>query len=343
MAGSARLKVGVQGAGAVGCYVGGRLQAAGAADVVLVGRARLRDQLRATGLAVQDFDGPRVTAVGYRFATEASALADCDVVLCCVKSHHTAAAAAELAAVLGPDALVVSLQNGVRNPDVLRAALPGRRIVPSIVSWNVVAVDGSFRRTTSGPLVVERGPATQALVRALVAAGIGVEQPAELAPHQWTKLLVNLNNAVSALTDVATTRLLREPGYRRTLAALVDEGLGVLRAAGIKPAKFNGVPLAWMPRLLRLPTAIVKLVTRAQLKVDPAARSSIVAGPRAHRPTEVDYLNGEIVSLAERHHVAAPINRRIVALVHDAERADLGSPGMSADALWAALTGAATA
>ena len=335
------MKVGVLGAGAIGCYVGGRLLAASAAEVVLVGRPKQRDELAAHGLVTQDFDGPRAVVPPARvtFATEVDALAGCDVILCCVKSQHTDAAARELARVVGPDAVIVSLQNGVRNADMLRAQLPTQRVIPSIVSWNVIAVGDCFRRTTSGPLVLERHDATRALVAALSAAGIPVEEHAVLAPHQWTKLLVNLNNAVSALTDVATGRLLLEPGYRRIVAALADEGLAVLRAADIKTARFNGVPLRWMPTILRLPTFLVRLVTRAQLKVDPAARSSMWQDLAAGRPTEGDYLNGELVPLAERSGTDAPINRRIVALVHDAERAGAGSPRLSADALWTALTG----
>ena len=338
---SERLSLGVLGAGAIGCYVGGRLLAADAADVVLVGRARNAAEVAEHGLSVQDFDGAVVTVppARVRFATEAAALAGCEVVLCCVKSQHTEAAAAELAAVLPADAVVVSLQNGVRNPDILRARLGARVVVPSIVSWNVVAVDGVYRRATSGPLVVERSrePRVARLVAALRAAGVPVDERDRLAPHQWTKLLVNLNNAVSALTDAPTARLLLEPGYRRVIAAVVDEGVRVVRAAGLRPARWNGVPVGVMPRILRLPTPLVKLVTRRQIKVDPTARSSMWQDLAAGRPTEVDFLNGEIVRLAGQHGARAPTNARVVELVHAAEAAGRGSPALSADALWAAL------
>ena len=251
----ARLRIGVLGAGSIGCYVGGRILAADAADVVLVGRPRLRDQLAAHGLTVQDFDGPRAVVPTKRleFATATGALAECDVVLCCVKSQHTDDAARELATVARADATVVSLQNGVRNPDTLRAHLRTQRVLASIVTWNVIAVDGSYRRATSGPLIIERAP--PALVAALRAGGVPVEERADLAPEQWTKLLVNLNNAVSALSDASTATLLLDPGYRRVIAALVTEGLAVVRAAGVRPARWNGVPLALMPRVLGLPTA----------------------------------------------------------------------------------------
>lgn len=335
---TSRLRLGVFGAGSIGCYVGGRVLAADAADVVLVGRPRLRDQLAADGLTVQDFDGPRATVVPARLtvATDAAALGDCDVILCCVKSQHTESAARELAGVVRPDAVVVSLQNGVRNPDVLRAALPGRRVLASIVTWNVIAVDGGYRRATSGPLVIETAP--PALVAALRTGGVPVEERADLAPEQWTKLLVNLNNAVSALSDASTATLLLSPGYRKVIAALVREGLDVVRAAGVRPAKWNGVPLALMPRVLRLPTALVRVITRAQLKVDPAARSSMWQDLDARRPTEVDYLNGEIVRVAAQCGRTAPLNQRVVQLIRAAEVAGVGSPRLDADALWRAMT-----
>ena len=128
-----KLSVGVFGAGSIGCYVGGRMLAADAAEVIFVGRPKLRAQLSESGLAVQDFDGPRaaVPANRFTFATEASALAKCDVVLCCVKSQHTPEAGRSLAAVLPPGAIVVSLQNGVRNPTVLRELLPQQTVLAS--------------------------------------------------------------------------------------------------------------------------------------------------------------------------------------------------------------------
>ncbi|HVV84052.1 MAG TPA: 2-dehydropantoate 2-reductase [Kofleriaceae bacterium] len=341
-AGGARLRVGVFGAGSIGCYVGGKLLAAGAAEVVLVGRPSVERELAARGLALQEFGGEvvRLPPARVTFATATGALAGCDVVLCCVKSQHTDDAARDLATVLDAETVVVSLQNGVRNPDTLRARLGARPVVASIVSWNVISVDGVYRRTTSGPLLLETTPDARfrRLVTALRAGGIPVEEHDHLLPHQWTKLLVNLNNAVSALTDVPTGRLLLEPAYRRSVAAVVGEGVRVARAAGLPLARWNGVPVAWMPRLLGLPTPIVKLITRRQLKVDPAARSSMWQDLAADRPTEIEYLNGEIVRLSDKHGVPAPVNRRIVELVHAAEAAHAGSPRLSADDLWHRLT-----
>jgi len=333
---SASPRIGVVGAGSIGCYVGGRLLAGGA-DVVFVGRPRLRDELATHGLTLRDLDrdAVRVPASNIQFVTDVASLGDRDAILCCVKSAQTDGVARELAGVLRADAVVASLQNGLGNPEVLRAHLGARRVLAGIVSFNVVAKgDGRFHRATSGPIMLDETAEGRPLVAALSAAGLQTETRTDLAPDQWTKLLVNLNNAVSALSGAPTRTILLTPGYRRVVAALVAEAIGVLKRAGIKPAKLRGVPVHLMPPVLRLPTPLVRLITRAQMKVDPEARSSMWEDLTRGRPTEVDYLNGEIVRLAARVGGAAPLNARVVAMIHEAEAAGPGSPGLSATDLW---------
>lgn len=335
------------GAGAIGCYVGGRLVATGA-DVVFVGRERVKAELETCGLRLTDLESADVRVAPERIVctTDVAVLADREVVLCCVKSGQTAETAARLAEVIAKDAVVASLQNGVRNADVLRAHLPGRRVLGGIVTFNVVASgDGVFRRATSGPVVIERSdadPRVAALADALRATGLEVEVPYDVRALQWTKLVMNLNNAIGALSGAPTRDLLFVAGYRRILAAVIREALTVLRAAGIDTARIGPLPVGAFPTVLALPTPILRIVAGAQLKVDPEARSSMWQDLAKGRLTEVEHLNGEIVRLAREHGVAAPLNTRTVELVHDVERAAKGSPGWSPDALWSALQSTAT-
>jgi 2-dehydropantoate 2-reductase len=339
------LKIGIMGAGAIGCYVGGRLAAAGG-DVVFVDRARVKAELEASGLTLADLAGSAAPTVSVapsavRVATDAASLADRDVVLVCVKSAQTAEAGAELARVLPGAALVVSMQNGVRNADVLREALGDRAVLGGIVGFNVVSKgDGTFRRATSGPLVIEgsRDPRVATLASALRRAGFETDVRDEIRRLQWSKLVVNLNNAVSALTDAPTTRLLAEAPYRRVIAAVMAEAIGVFRRAGVRPARLGPLPVQLFPHLLRLPSAVVKVVSKLQVSVDPEARSSMWEDLARGRPTEVDQLNGEIVRLAASCGATAPLNARIVELIRAAERAGRGSPKLSGDDLWRALT-----
>ena len=114
------MKVAVMGAGAVGCYYGGMLARAGH-DVVLIGRAQHVDAIRAQGLRLdtQSFD-ERVRVAA---STDAHAAAGAQLVLFCVKSTDTESAAQQLRPHLAQYALILTLQNGVDNPERIRRNL----------------------------------------------------------------------------------------------------------------------------------------------------------------------------------------------------------------------------
>jgi 2-dehydropantoate 2-reductase len=309
--------IAVFGAGAIGCWVGGRL-AAGGADVTLIGRARVMDEL-AGGLTTTELDGPartvRVTA-----STDPAAAATASIVLVTVKSAQTAEAGATLAGVLPPSAVVISLQNGVRNPGVLRAALPGRRVLAAMVPWNVVRKErGSYHRGTTGVLMVEAAPVAQPFADAMRAAGIVHELRADITAVAWTKLVMNLNNAINALAGVPLATELAQRDYRRVLAAVMREAMAACTAARQPLAKLAPVPTAWVPRILESPDWLFRTIARRMLAVDPHARSSMWDDLDARRPTEIDYLQGEVLALAETAGTSAPVNALLVTLVREAE------------------------
>jgi 2-dehydropantoate 2-reductase len=339
------MKVGVMGAGAVGVYLGGRLAARGHATAVsLVSRRPLPAEVDRKGFTLVELGGEAsvVPRSAFQHSTEVAVLETSDVVLCCVKSLATADAARQLSVVLRPGTLVVSFQNGVRNAEVLRKGLPDQIVLAGIVSFNVVPGEtGEYRRTTSGPLVIEANsdPRVAELVASLERAGLPVRVTAEVSRMQWAKLVTNLFNAVSALSDVPTRDMVFSAGYRRVMAGLVVEALAVLRKAHVRPLALMGLPVGLLPILLRLPTPLLRIVARAQLKIDPQARSSMWEDLSKRRPTEVDDLNGEIVRLADSCGADAPLNRRMVELVHHYEREGRGSPGLEPAKLWKELHG----
>jgi 2-dehydropantoate 2-reductase len=123
------MKVAVMGAGAVGCYFGAMLARAGH-DVALIGRPTHVDAVREMGLLL---DTRAFQArVPMRAGTGPDMAQDASVVLFCVKSADTEAAGQALAPHLAPDALVLSLQNGVDNAQRLQAIVP-QTVVPAVV------------------------------------------------------------------------------------------------------------------------------------------------------------------------------------------------------------------
>jgi 2-dehydropantoate 2-reductase len=329
------MKVGVFGAGSIGAYLGGRLIAAGV-PTTLVARPSFADAIRPSGLRLTALDGFEVTLPAERvpIATRADALADCDWVLVTVKGLDTPTAAAALAPVLGHEAVVVSFQNGVGNPDVLRGAL-GDRVLAGMVPFNVLRRgEAHLHQGTTGRLVVGTRPdgRHEDLVRALVGAGLPAFAHDDMRGVQWGKLLVNLNNSINALSGLTLVEQLAQRGYRRIMAACVREGLAVIKRAKIKPRLDAPLPPSWVPALMELPNVIFRMAARPIVAIDPTARSSMWEDLQRGRKTEIDLLNGEIVRLGASVGVPTPINERIVQLVKDAERAG-APPSLTADEL----------
>jgi 2-dehydropantoate 2-reductase len=329
------MKIGVLGAGAIGCYVGGRLVDAGH-EVVLVGR--LGAEVRASGLELTDHAGGRVALppARLRYEDAPEALAGVEAVLLTVKSLATEEAVRPLAGIVPRGAPIVSLQNGVSNAARARAVLPDHLVLAGMVPFNVARTGpGRFHNGTDGPLAIEsKGGVERPLVDALRSARFDVEVRPSLAELQWSKLLVNLNNAVNALAGVPLYDQIRDAGYRRVMALCVREGLRVVRAGGIRVVRIGRMRPQIGPYVLALPGPLFLWVAGRMVKVDRAARSSMLDDLDRGRRTEIDFLNGEIVRLAEAHGTTAPVNRALVAMVKEAETKRAGSPRIpSADLL----------
>jgi 2-dehydropantoate 2-reductase len=314
------VRIAVYGAGGIGCYVGGRLAATGMA-VTLIGRQRMADELAEHGLHLTDYLGADLSVKDVQFETSPAAVADADLVLVTVKSAGTSTAANELAEVLKPGAVVVSFQNGIRNGDVLRERLPDHLVLSGMVPFNVLnRGGGAFHQGTEGGLEIQEHAALTPYVEAFATAGLPLRQHADILAVQWAKLLLNLNNPINALSDVPLREELSQRSFRRCLAAAQAETLDLLNAAGIKPAKLMAIPPHWFPTLLRLPDLIYKRLASRTLAIDPLARSSMWEDLQAGRRTEIDYINGEVVRLADSLGRTAPNNAKLVEMIRAAEQ-----------------------
>lgn len=317
-----RLNIAVFGAGSIGCHLGGML--AGSAQVTLIGRQAAMAAVEADGLTLTRFRGPatHVAAKDLILSTSADGVATADVVLVTVKSGDTEAATRQLAPHLRPGTPVVGFQNGLRNAAVLRGVLTGNPVLAGMVPYNVVRTGAaSFHQGSDGRLMIEQAPAGQPLVALMRGAGLSVRARRDMPQVQHAKLLMNLNNAVNALSGLPLRDQLGQRAYRLCLAACQAEALAAMRAAGVRPARLGPVPARLTPALLRLPDALFRRVAVASLRIDGQARSSMWEDLRRGRPTEIDSLQGEVVAMAERHGLAAPANARLSELVRQAEGA----------------------
>ena len=309
----------VMGAGSIGCWLGGRLQAAGA-RVHFVGRPRMLAALAQHGLTLTDRDKGRAVLPADALRLHAAVPADLGtaplLVLLCVKSGATHAAALELAARLPAGTLVLSMQNGLANAATAQAAAPQLTVLPAMVPYNVAELGpGHLHRGSAGQLAAQAHISLQPWLPVLASAGLTLDLHADLAPVQWGKLLLNLNNSVNALSGLPLRAQLLDRDLRCCTAALVAEALSVLRRAGIQPASLAPLPASWLPWLLRLPTPLFRLVAARMLRIDAQARSSMADDLARGRTTEVDAINGEVMRLATRARTLAPRNARMGELV----------------------------
>lgn len=293
--------IAVVGAGAVGSYFGGMLARAGE-PVTLIGRATHVDAIRAHGLRIESLAwDERIPALASTDLADARAA---DLVLFCVKAGDTAELGRALAGVLAPGTPVVSLQNGIENAGVLRAA--GLAAVPAVVYVAVaIAEPGHVRHTGRGDLILEaprEAPARErlaAFAATCTRAGVPCVVKEDLAPDLWTKLVLNCAfNAVSALGQANYGAIAAHAEARAIVARAVEEAKDVAIAAGVRLPEGDLLEATW-----RLAGAM------------PMATSSTAQDLARGRRTEIDALNGYVARRGAELGVPTPVNQALTALV----------------------------
>jgi len=312
--------IAIVGAGSVGCYIGGRL--AEHARVTFIGRPRTAAEVSAYGLTLSDWKGYRrhIEPAEVDFNTEIAAASAADLVLVTVKSGSTAAVARELAAILPRTAIVASLQNGLKNPAILRESLPAANVLAAMVPFNVVHRPGAvFHQGSSGALMIQAYARLAPYLTAFQKAGLPLIQRTDIEAVQQGKLLLNLNNVINALANLPLREQLSQRSWRRCLALAQAEALRVFKAADIRPARLTPLPPDWVPAVLRLPDFWFRILARRMLAIDPLARSSTWEDLQAGRKTEVDAIQGEIIALGKQHRSPTPVNAALLELIRTAQ------------------------
>ena len=325
-----RTRVTVMGAGSIGCYLGGWLAAT--ADVTLIGRPSVIDAIERDGLTVTDLRGGTRTTPpeSLTLATDPSAVVGSDYVLMTTKTIDIEHTTAMVAPYLQYDSVLVSFQNGLRNASAIDEALStsftsraSRPLVLSgMVPFNLVrASETHWQQTVSGRIRVKDHPRIDPFIRAADTAGLHIGVEPDMRAILFGKLLLNLNNAINALTGLPLAVELRDRDCRIVLAACQDEALALARRIGTPVSRMTPLPPALVPTILRAPTPVFEKLSSASLKVSPQARSSMADDLERGRGTEIDELQGAVVALGEIHGSPTPVCTRIVELVREAETA----------------------
>ena len=295
-----QMKIAIVGAGAVGCYFGALL-VEGGHDVTFVGRKPHVEAIRAHGLLLDMKSQQR--HVRANAITDISQLESPELVLLCVKSADTESAGRALASRLNNDAVVLSLQNGVDNPQRLRTVI-GNLVIPTVVYVGAeMAGPGHVKHHGRGELVIGPSPRSEALAQTLEAAGIPTTVSADIEKMQWMKLVTNCAyNALSAVANIAYGPMAEVEGANELVARVIEECVAVARGCGVT------LPADMAEQAAKIPAAM------------PSQFSSTAQDLARGKPTEIDYLNGYVVRRGAELGVPTPSNFALQTMVKLAER-----------------------
>jgi 2-dehydropantoate 2-reductase len=296
---------------------GGAMGAAFAADAAAAGRdvtivdtaADVVDRIRDHGVTVETPDGTR--SVPVRATAEPAEVGLVDVAIVLVKGYDTRAAAGTVAALLGPDAFAVTLQNGWGNADVLASVVPSEQILMGVTYHSCSSAGpGHVRHTSRGPTMV--GPylvdgdasAAERVATFLDSAGWEAHATADIRTEIWKKLVLNAATLPAAALTGLETGELAQPGTLRDLVdALAREAVAVARAQGLSVDAAE--------RIERI---------HALLRGGGSGKPSMLQDVEARRKTEIDTINGAVARMGVELGIDVSLNLAMVALVSAVER-----------------------
>jgi 2-dehydropantoate 2-reductase len=301
------MRIVVMGAGAVGGYFGAKLATAGH-QVALVARGKHLEALRRNGLRVRSPAGDLLVRDA-RFTAEVREAGTPDLILFCVKSYDTESASQQLRPVVGNNTVILSLQNGVDNPDKIARLFGDQRTIAAVVYVGAqLAAPGVIVHSSGGRLVLgpRRGADSQAAenaARVLGAAAITCEITTDVQTALWRKLLWNAPFcAISTLTGATVADILQSESLMEVSSECMEE----VRLA----AQTLDVHLQrrWFDETFEFSKTLG------------AFKPSMLQDFEARKPLEHDAFNGIVVKLLHGKGKAAAVNRVFFATLQQLDK-----------------------
>jgi 2-dehydropantoate 2-reductase len=304
------LKICVLGAGALGCAIGGVLAESGCELTLVTRNAAHVDAMNRDGLRLVE-DGVE-RSVKVRAATGCAGLEPMDLVIVLVKSFDTRRAIEAAAPIVGPNTVVMSLQNGLGHEDELIAVVGRERVMAGktyvggvLLAPGQVRIGVKDKETLIGELDGTLSFRAQAVAKAFEAAGLACIVSDNILGTMWDKLLVNVaTGALAGITGLSYGELYAVPEIEQTALAAVAEAIAVAQAQGVRLSMTD-------PRQPWL---------KARAGLPPQFKTSMLQSLEKGSITEVDFINGAVVRQGEKFNLPTPVNRTLVVCIKGIER-----------------------
>jgi 2-dehydropantoate 2-reductase len=299
------MRIAVIGAGAMGSVVGGLL-AKGGNDVTLVDVWREGiERINESGLRIESKNGS-IETIRVRATAEPKEAGTADLVLVFVKCYHTEVAIRNALSMVGPNTVVLSLQNGWGNGPRI-SSIVGQEKVMLGVSYHSATIAGPGHVQHAGTGITFMGeldgrmtPRLQHISEVFNRAGIEVTTTQQVLKEIWSKLALNVCTLpTSALLRFYAPQLVQHDSMLLLMRELLEEVIAV--------AKEQDIPLELDERW----EAITGLLKRC----GPAAKSSMLQDVEKRRQTEIDVINGAIVEAGRRLNIPTPYNNAMLWMV----------------------------
>ena len=295
------MRIAVLGSGGIGGYYGALL-AKGGHDVAFIARGAHLEAMQRRGLTVRTPEGESTFPV--IAVADTKSAGPVDLVLFCVKSYDTEAAARALEPLMAPDTTVLTFQNGVDNGEAIASVVGAEAVVAGAVYVALQLVGPGVILRTGGPGKVvfgELGGDTtdriQRIAGAFQRSGILSEVSADVRRVLWGKFLfITGIGGITALARSGIGALLASPEGRTLLAASCAEIVAIAEA--------TGAPLH---------RDAVGSVLEQAATLPPPWRSSMARDLEDGRRLEVEALSGAVVRRGLAHGIPTPVHQAIVA------------------------------
>jgi 2-dehydropantoate 2-reductase len=315
------MKIAIIGAGAIGSVAAAYLHKAGE-DVTLIGKPQQVRAVNLHGLKIAGVRGEEVFRLPAKIVMDEA----CDLAIFTTKTQDLESAYQDNHEWL-EDCFVLTTQNGVQADNILSCHFDKEKMFSSIVMYGATYINpGEVVFNFEGDWILGApfapiGPHAQRLAE-ILRKGFPVVTTPEIMGMKYLKLFVNFNNCIPALIGKPMQETFADSDLCRLSIRLLKEGVDIVRKAGIELVSMPAFPVERISAMAQMPeeqgaAIIQKALTN--LSKEPLY-GSILQSINRGKESEIDFINGEVVSLAKQMRQEAPLNERVVDLVHQVER-----------------------
>jgi 2-dehydropantoate 2-reductase len=316
-----KMKIAVIGAGAIGNVVAGYLTLNNEA-VYLIGRAHTVEAIKKNGLMISGVRGE--TRVNLEVSERLREKPD--VAILAVKTQDLEKALEDNRVFLKETCLLTT-QNGVRADSLVAQHLPEKNIISSIVMFGATSLEeGKVVHNFDGPWVIGKMfGSNDSVVNALQAVLNKIFSTIitdDIRGMKYLKIFVNANNCIPAILGMSMQEAFIDQKISRISIGIWKEGLHIVTNSGVTLTSLPDFPLERLGGLIAMPSdeaAKIFSGIMVNLSKEPLY-GSILQSIKRGRSSEIDFINGEFVSLAQENALEAPLNQKLVEMVHEVER-----------------------